>query len=499
MIIRDKKLCYNLHTNPIYLREQSLVIKQMNNKPKVLVIGLDSMPADGLFEKHKNELPNLKKLIENGVHGILKSCHPPITVPAWMVMMSSRDPGQIGVYGFRHRKGFSYNESWYTTSKAIKEVRIWDIIEKHGMSSCLVGVPPTYPPIKINGNLVSCFITPQNSKDFTYPPELAKEIEDITSGEYMFDVKFRTVNRDEILANLYKMVRERFKVIKHLMKSTDWNFLMFVEIGVDRLHHMFWKYYDTKHPRYEANTKYSNTIPDFYKFIDTKIGELLELIDDDTYVLVVSDHGTTRMEGAFCINEWLIKEGYLVLKNYPNMVKDFNDCDIDWNKTKAWGWGGYYGRIFFNLKGREKNGVISQSEYESLRNEITEKIKKISGPNGEKFENQVFSPEILYKESHGSKPDLMVYFENLFWRSAGTIGHNNLFLSENDTGPDDSVHWWDGIFILANKSRNGKKTTMDNLSIYDVAPIILDIFGIPKPSSMIGNVPDEVKEWIKNH
>ena len=78
---------------------------QKNSQKKILVIGLDSMPDTEVFEKRKDELPNLKKMIDNGIYGTLKSCHPPITVPAWRVMMSSKSPGQLGIYGFIE-KGF---------------------------------------------------------------------------------------------------------------------------------------------------------------------------------------------------------------------------------------------------------------------------------------------------------------------------------------------------------------------------------------------------------
>ncbi len=67
------------------------------------------------------------------------------------------------------------------------------------------------------------------------------------------------------------MTEKRFKVIRHLMQKKPWDFFMFVEIGVDRLHHMFWKYYDKDHPRYESNSKYQNTIPEYYKIIDKEI------------------------------------------------------------------------------------------------------------------------------------------------------------------------------------------------------------------------------------
>jgi len=468
-----------------------------SKKPKILLIGLDSVPSDLLFKKLVNDLPNIKKMMDDGIFTTLESCHPPITVPAWMVMMSSKSPGMLGVYGFRHRKGFSYTDGWLTNSQTIKEPRVWDYLAKQNKKVCLVGVPPTYPPIQVNGKLVSCFITPKDKLDFTYPTELSSEIQGLV-GKYLFDVKFRTDDRDEILKTLYEMAEKRFEVIKHMLVKEDWDFFMFVEIGVDRLHHMFWKYYDKEHPRYEPNNKYENVIPEYYKYLDKKIGELLSIIDDDTYVLVASDHGTASMKGAFCINEWLIKEGYLVLKNRPASITEIEKCDVDWEKTTAWGWGGYYARIFLNIKGRESQGKISLKEFEKVRDDLKAKILNITGPKEEKLDNRVFYPDDLYQEARGSKPDMMVYFDNLFWRSAGTLGHDSLYLSENDTGPDDSVHWMDGVFMLYNKNKNKCQTKLDRLSIYDVAPTILDIMDIPVPKDMEGKLSEDVSNWVHN-
>jgi predicted AlkP superfamily phosphohydrolase/phosphomutase len=219
------------------------------------------------------------------------------------------------------------------------------------------------------------------------------------------------------------------------------------------------------------------------------------LVDDDTYVLIVSDHGTAGMKGCFCINEWMIQEGYLTLKKYPDKQTDLDKCEVDWTKTKAWGWGGYYARIFMNIKGRESDGIIPKEEYESAREELRQKLMNVKGPNGESFENKVFTPEELYGEPVGDKPDLMVYFDDLFWRSAGTIGHNSLYLSENDTGPDDSVHWYDGIFILYNKKMKcGRK--LERMTIYDVAPSILDLMNMEVPSDMQGKVIPEIRQWV---
>jgi predicted AlkP superfamily phosphohydrolase/phosphomutase len=478
----------------------TIVVANIMNKTKLLVIGLDSVPADLLFNGLGKTLPNISKMMNSGMHAVLESCHPPITIPAWMVMMSSKSPGRLGVYGFRHRKGFSYNEGWITNSQTIKEPRVWDYMARQNKRVCLVGVPPTYPPIQVNGNLVSCFITPKQRKDFTYPPELAGELEGVLDGDYVFDVAFRNDNRDQIIEALYKMTEKRFRAIKHLLKKEKWDYFMFVEIGVDRLHHMFWKYYDKSHPKYEPGNKYEQVIPEYYKFIDREIGDLLSMIDDDTYVLVVSDHGTASMKGALCINEWLIKEGYLVLKNYPASATDLDKCEVDWEKTTAWGWGGYYARIFLNVKEREPNGKIPTADYNKVRDELAAKLAAIRGPQDEKFDNKIFYPEQIYEECKGSKPDLMVYFDDLFWRSAGTIGHNSLYLSENDTGPDDSVHWMDGIFILYNnrKKIGNNVANIKRLSIYDIAPTVLDCMGLEVPKDMEGKVIKEASLWVNS-
>jgi predicted AlkP superfamily phosphohydrolase/phosphomutase len=137
-------------------------------------------------------------------------------------------------------------------------------------------------------------------------------------------------------------------------------------------------------------------------------------------------------------------------------------------------------------------------KFHEVREELKTMLLGIVGPEGQKFDNKVFCPEDLYSESIGSKPDLIVYLDNLFWRSAGTIGRNTLYLSENDAGPDDSVHWLDGVFVLYKKGRtnhNGS-TKLNNLSIYDIAPTILDIMDLAVPNSMRGKVAPEVSRWI---
>lgn len=454
------------------------------NKRKMLVIGLDSAPPELVFDKFRDELPNIRGLMERGVYARMRSCDPPITIPAWMVMVTSKNPGRLGLYGFRHRKGYSYTDGWIANSLSVKEEKIWDILARTGLRVCVVGVPPSYPPMPVNGELISCFITPDANREYTYPPELKKEIEGLV-GPYPFDVEFRTDQREELLKQLHDMTERHFRVIEHLLATRQWDFFMFVEIGLDRVHHAFWKYFDKAHPKYVPDNPFENAVLDYYKRLDAHIGRLLEIVPKDTIIVVVSDHGAKGMRGAFCINEWLIQEGYLVLKEKPQKITDLDEAAVDWGRTKAWGWGGYYARVFFNVKGREPQGIIDERDFEREKNELKRRLLDIRDPNGRRMDTHVYTAKELYPVSIGDKPDLMVYFDDLFWRSAGTLGHNELYLPENDTGPDDAVHARDGIIILYDPSlsRIGR---VSDLSILDVAPTFLTRMGLPIPRSMEG-------------
>jgi predicted AlkP superfamily phosphohydrolase/phosphomutase len=260
---------------------------------------------------------------------------------------------------------------------------------------------------------------------------------------------------------------------------------MFVEIGLDRVHHAFWKFFDKDHPKYVPGNEYEDAVLNYYKKVDEHIGRLLKLIPSETVVVVVSDHGAKGMRGAFCINEWLLQEGYLVLKEKPSEVVDLAKVAIDWTRTKAWGWGGYYARVFFNVKGREPVGVIDPKHFAREREKLARKLLDIRDPAGRKMETHVYKPGDLYPVSIGDPPDLMVYFDDLFWRSAGTLGHGQLYLPENDTGPDDAVHAQFGMFILRDPllPQIGRISDID---ILDIAPTLLDKMGISVPSSFEG-------------
>lgn len=399
--------------------------------------------------------------------------------------MSGRDPGQLGVYGFRNRRDFGYQSLAVSDSSAITVDRLWNILGGAGKHVITIGVPQTSPPSPVSGAQVSCFLTADpRVDDFTYPHQLRREIEQLVGG-YRVDVRnFRSNDRDRILAEIYEMTEQHFTVARHLLDTRPWDFFVMVEIGVDRIHHAFWRYLDPAHPQYVPNHRFRDVVLDYYRYLDDEIGDLLARFDDETTVFVVSDHGAQSMHGSVCINEWLIQEGYLVLKKYPESRLPLSQVDVDWSRTRAWGEGGYYCRLCLNVEGREPDGVVAANEYESLREELTRKLTTIKGPTGELIGNRVHRPEDLWTERRGIPPDLLVYFGDLAWRSNGTIGAGQVLSFENDTGPDDANHSKFGLLIAS-----GPRVPAEHrcgLRIYDVAPTVLKLFGIPVPSEMLG-------------
>ena len=456
---------------------------------RVAVIGLDCAEPSLIFDRWIEDLPNLRSLIERGTWGQLRSVDPPITVPAWSCMMTSRDPGELGIYGFRNRADHSYDRQFVADSRAVPIPRLWDHLGEAGKHVIVLGVPGTYPPAPVAGELVSCFLTPDPRVDqYTEPASLRDEIERLV-GPYQVDVRnYRRADRDRILSEIYEMTEQHFAAARHLLDTRPWDFFMMVEIGVDRIHHAFWSFHDPTHRNYEPGNRYRDVIRNYYQYLDDQIGELLERFGDDDTVIVVSDHGAEPMRGAVCINQWLIGEGYLTLRSTPETITPFDVTNVDWSQTRVWGDGGYYGRIWLNVRGREPDGIVDPSEYETLRDELISRLEGLPDPDGRPIGTRVFRPEDLWLEQRGVAPDLIAYFGNLAWRSAGSVGHAGYHTFENDTGPDDANHARNGVFIMAGPGVPAGPR--DGLSILDVAPTILGRFGMPPIERMRGQVID---------
>jgi predicted AlkP superfamily phosphohydrolase/phosphomutase len=449
---------------------------------KVAVIGLDCAVPDLVLNRWREELSNISTLVESGFGGVLKSIVPPITVPAWACMMSGLDPGELGLYGFRNRKDYSYDGLAIADSRGIKSPRVWDHLTMANRTSIVQGAPPSYPPSPIKGMMVGCFLTPDKTSQYTYPSWLANRIDKWAGGDYRIDVsEVRTPDKDRLLSEIREMTRARFTLAGRLLEE-PWDFFMMVEMGPDRLHHGFWHFFAQDHHRYKPGNPWENVIHDYYVELDEHIGRLINKMPDKTLIMIVSDHGARTLHGGVAINEWLIREGLLALKD-PGYKGPLNSNAVDWPKTRVWGEGGYMGRLFFNMAGREPLGVLQPSELDGFKQDLISKLENMLGPDGRLLHNRVIAPEETYNRVEGIPPDLMVLFGDLDYRSIGSVGQGSVFTQENDTGPDSANHDMNGLLAVGIKGRKlpepaSGRVLSNAVDIRRVTPTILKSLGV---------------------
>src|SRR3989338_935758 len=371
---------------------------------KVFVLGLDGVPSKLIFEKWKDQLPNITKLMENGCYATLMTSIPPSTIAAWTSLCSGKDPSDFGIYSYTKRVNFEYKENRLINSGDVKCEMIWDIIAKKDMKTIALHVPLTYPVKKINGIMVSDFLTPEFNDKCTYPAAFKEEIRKLFGDRYMFDV-------DVGLAS-YKSI-EKHELLERIFKMTDMNF----------------------------------------KFIDVYIGKLAELFKNNKITfIVVSDHGMAKMDGRINLNDWLIKNGYLAMKKNPLLPIKLNFDDVDWKNTKAFAVGAYFGRIYFNMKNREPEGIVTKNEYNKLQDEIIGKLTKINSDDGRKLDTKFFKSQDVFKgKCKDEAPDMIIYFDNLIWGVNNDIGNSGLYSYKTTKGSDDAGHAPEGIFIMHGK------------------------------------------------
>ncbi len=463
---------------------------------RVLVIGLDCASPHLVFDRFRDVMPNTSRLMESGSFGLLRSSAPPITVPAWTCMVSGRDPGELGLYGFRNRlpnRPTEYKPR-VATSEWVQEKRLWDWLSDAGKSVASLFVPLTWPPTPVRGHLVSCFLTPDLTLPWAFPTSFEHELTN-RFGPYIRDVTdFRASDKPRIYDALKKMTAQHFNIARYVWEQKIPDFMMFVDMAPDRFHHAFWSAFDPAHPRYIRGNRFEHLGREFYGFLDQNIGALLESIDEDTTVMIVSDHGARALHGSVCINEWLRDHGWLKTHaqaadpNLPHSTS-IHEGVVDWSRTKAWGEGGYYARIWLNVAGREPHGIVAPADWANERARLKEELLGLVDSAGTPIPVRIDEPEREYRATRGFAPDLLVYFDDLAYRAAGTLGHGQWVIAHDDrSGPgnyDECNHDWDGLWILSGRGapREGR---VNGARIYDVARTVLELMETEAPNDLLG-------------
>jgi predicted AlkP superfamily phosphohydrolase/phosphomutase len=269
--------------------------------------------------------------------------------------------------------------------------------------------------------------------------------------------------------------------------------------SLDLNSHMMWRLMDSKHPEYSAGlaAQYGSAIADFYQQIDQVLGEVLPKLDDQTTLLVLSDHGFAPYYRSFNLNTWLLNNGYVKLKGDANAESTDPLSNIDWSQTHAYGIG--LNGLYLNLRGREANGIVAPgSDADALIKEITAKLLALKDPqSGLQVITRMDVASDVYRGPYSrTGPDVLVGYNRGYRAGWKTIlGAFPPDVLEDNSNPWSGDHCMDYTLVPGVLMSN-RKISAETPVLTDIAPTILAEFGIAKPSDMMGEsvlnpVPDQ--------
>ncbi len=485
---------------------------------KTLIIGLDGATftvLDSLLEDGK--LKNISSIIGEGCKLPLQSTIPPVTASAWTSMLTGFNPGEHGVYDFLQKEQESYDYRPINSSH-VKKDTFFEILSREGFSVCSINTPNTFPPSKINGVMVSGMLTPDSNSNFTHPQSFAGKLRKLG---YSLTPATSHKKPREYKKDLFKCMEDRLRAFNAAKNEYGkFDLAMIVFSATDHVGHYFWN-----------SNNIHKIIEDTYRKADELIGRLIEENPEFENILLVSDHGMTYAKKSFFVNNYLMKENFLKLKNNAstrlrkiatdlgitksNVFKVIDSLnltnrlkkgilvkgggktkkslinklflsmdDVDWKKTQAFAFG-TLGQVFVNLKGRDSQGSVEPDNYEKVRKDIANALLDVRDPeDGEKIVEQVYEREEIYHGKHLEKaPDLVFTPKGYKYRLSRFFDFGSSKITSPTVRGMNGNHERTGIFI----SKKSLEKNFNRASIEDVATTVISRYEL-SPQEMDGRI-----------
>lgn len=507
---------------------------------RVMVIGLDGATWDLIHPWiGRGLLPNLARLVSNGVSANMLSELPPSSVPNWPAFMTGKNAGNHGCFWWLQRDKSGFQDRLPIDAHAVHGDTIWSYLSANDKKVIIQNVPVTYPVEPVNGVMISGLLTPSNAEDFVYPPSLKPELDKYVGGYHIYPPgAFIHGQEEKFIQGQIANIEQHCTTAEHLIDSHEWDFLMLVLGPTDEAAHKIWHYMDPKHRRYKPNEDQGlqDGLLRIYTAADEAIGALARSLKPEDTLIIMSDHGFGPVDSFFHVNNWLMREGYLKLKRtgttslkqalyqvgftptriYPlgkrilSYVRNARALgqrldpgrqgaktplrrifltteDIDWTRTRAFASGFLFAQIFINLQGREPQGIVTPGDYEPLRQELISKLTAVKNP----FTTQLHYADVKRREVlyHGpyieTIPDLLCIPRDLVSADSG-MGFRSNKLFDRDTSLS-GTHREQGIFIISGPGvRHGEQ--ISPIRIFDLAPTIYYRLQLPVPNDLDGKV-----------
>jgi len=506
----------------------------MKKANKIMIIGLDGVPLDIIQPwVQGGHLPNLQRLIDSGVVGQLRSTIPPTSGPSWSSFVTGMNPGKTGIYDFLYRKEGTYSFPPVNASQR-GGTTMFRYLSNAGYQVGVLNLPMSYPVEQINGFMVSGWMTPYAATDYIHPAGLSAELEREIGDYRIYPTEtFAEGRRETFLKATYDLLDMRTRTATYLARTKPWDVFMAVFFDTDRVLHQLWHYMDPDHAWQAYEEDRERIVREYFEKVDESIGKLLEYTDDETLVIILSDHGMGRANNFIVLNNWLLDTGLLRLKRDPwTRFKEFtfrrgftlrnvhqvadrlhlarqaeyvagyfvdhllkiaflSFLDVDWSQSKAYSFGRHLGSIYVNVKGREPQGIVEPgAEYEAVRDEIERMAYEFRDPRtGRKLIGEVLRREEIYSGPYLEQaPDLILRPSepsDIFFGLAD-FGHRE---TVSTVYRYSGMHRDHGMLIMNGPGvRQGRG--VEGAVIQDIAPTVLHTMGLPVPADMDGRVLD---------
>jgi len=398
---------------------------------RLIIIGLDGVPYD-LLENlcRKGVTPNICGLISNGYFSKMRSSVPEISSVAWSSMITGKDSGEHGIYGFVDLYPGTYRIR-FPNFNDLKAQPFWQALDKKAV---IFNVPSTYPVREMNGVHISGFVS-INLEKSVYPPDLLPRLK---GYEYRIDVDSEKAHRslDLFISDLNSTLDARIKTYRYLWNGIDWKVFMMVFTGTDRLMHFLWDGYEEEDHRYHAE------FIDFFRRIDTTIGEIYESMDEGDCLIMLSDHGFERLEYDVYINHILKREGLLRFKDERASLDNIDRSTVAFALDP--------GRIYINLKHRYPNGGVDERDREKVLEEIETLFSSLEVDNN-RLIRRVYRREEVYSGPYLQYAPDLILIGNSRFNLRGSPKATKLMDKPIFTGK----HTLDTAFLLVNGSKTG--------------------------------------------
>jgi predicted AlkP superfamily phosphohydrolase/phosphomutase len=457
---------------------------------RLLLICLDGAAPELAIGAWRTQLRTLHMLTDRGVRARLRAGVPWSSASAWQSLLAGQEPGLLGVFGHHHRPSHGYAAPVPTTSRDIVEPRLWDILGRAGRRVGVVGAPLTTPAPHVNGHLIG---EPGADGELaTHPAALAQQVASWLADE----PELRPSASDPIgrlVAAAYARSEQRFRLARRLLARDAYDCFVLFDDGIATVQRALWHTIDVTHARYQPGHAYADTISAFYSFVDEQIGELLELVDDHTIVVVASACGAQALDGELNLNEWLIEQGDLVVELRPGFPQPLDERTVDWANTRAWA--GDDGAIYLNVAGREPQGIVLPDQVEAALASLRERLHALAPPPGQPNDTPVvetYRPPARFDAVAGVAPDLLATCTRPGWRPSPVVGRGQIWTTTHTADLDAACESPLGFVVvydpLAAEGATDGGRELGEATTYDLVPTLLALAGEPAAPRLRGRV-----------